>query len=280
MATLLDVTDITSNGQVTNNEWVGDGIFDTLINAVTKNIQLQYDQGRITSANYGTVYLGAMQSVLEQSIKFLVQKEQVEAEVLAKHAEIRDDHGMTVDSSGQLVKDNSDTTNKHYHLIKAAEKEVESKEWDNLLKHGKLNIEYNLQAVANPDGTTSLNEYLPFFDATWVTDPSGTFKNTRIPRTALEMQALKTRIESDVAINTAKGYEADSMYKVYKSLQELMFALTNAGIVTDTNAGSTSGVGTVYSRILKGMEKSMNAQTKVWDTNGIGIDLDGDGQVS
>jgi hypothetical protein len=80
MTTQIDVVELT-NGAVVNQEWQGTGVFDTLMAAVNKNIELQYSKGRITGNDYSTVYLGAMQAVLGQSIEFLLRRDLTEVQV-------------------------------------------------------------------------------------------------------------------------------------------------------------------------------------------------------
>jgi len=53
----------------------GTGVFDELMDAVSAHLQSEYTKKRITGSNYSEVYLGAMQSVLSQSIQFLLQKD-------------------------------------------------------------------------------------------------------------------------------------------------------------------------------------------------------------
>ena len=77
---MIEITDLT-NGFVKNNEWTGTGIFDVLANAVNKNIEIQCDSGRITTAEYGTVYSQAIQAVIAQSIDFILRKELVESQI-------------------------------------------------------------------------------------------------------------------------------------------------------------------------------------------------------
>lgn len=79
MTTQIEITDLT-NGSLVNQEWAGTGVFDTLVAAVNKNIELQYNKGRITGQDYANVYLGALQSTLQQSIEFLLRKELTEAQ--------------------------------------------------------------------------------------------------------------------------------------------------------------------------------------------------------
>jgi hypothetical protein len=80
MTTQIDVVDLT-NGSVINQEWQGTGIFDTLMDAVNKNIELQYNKGRITGNDYAVAYLGALQSTLQQSVEFLLRRDLTEAQV-------------------------------------------------------------------------------------------------------------------------------------------------------------------------------------------------------
>ena len=75
------IEDLTNGSLNADNEWVGTGIFDKLIAAVNKNIEGQYNLTRITGPEYATVYLGAMQSVIAQSMQYLLQEKVVEAQV-------------------------------------------------------------------------------------------------------------------------------------------------------------------------------------------------------
>ena len=71
-----DLSEIT-NGSLIDNEWDGTGVFDKLIDAVNKNIEAQYSKGRITGNDYANVYLGSMQSVIAQSVQYVLQEKQV-----------------------------------------------------------------------------------------------------------------------------------------------------------------------------------------------------------
>lgn len=69
------ITDITT-GAVN-----GTGIFDKLMASVKTHIQEEYDNGRIKGPEYSQVYLGALQSVLSQSVQYALQEKQTEAQV-------------------------------------------------------------------------------------------------------------------------------------------------------------------------------------------------------
>ena len=81
MATDIVITDVTNGDLDINNDWVGTGVFDVLMNAVNKNIDGQYLKGRITGSDYANVYLGAMQAVLAQSVDYVMKEKVSEAQV-------------------------------------------------------------------------------------------------------------------------------------------------------------------------------------------------------
>ena len=57
------------------------GIFDKLMVSVNDNIQLQFDENRINSNDFASVYLGSIQAVLAQSIQFALQEQLSEAQI-------------------------------------------------------------------------------------------------------------------------------------------------------------------------------------------------------
>lgn len=69
-------------------EWVGSAIFDVLMKAVNENINIQFEQNRITGSDYSTVYLGSIETCIKEAINFLLQKEAIESDARVKEAEI------------------------------------------------------------------------------------------------------------------------------------------------------------------------------------------------
>jgi hypothetical protein len=55
----------------------GTGAFDVLMRSTKLHLQAEYEAGRITGADYATVYLGALTAVLQTSIQFLLNEQQV-----------------------------------------------------------------------------------------------------------------------------------------------------------------------------------------------------------
>ena len=77
-----------SNGTVVNGKWVGRGIFDKLMNVVNENINIQFNDGRITGAEYAEVYMGSIQEVIRESVAFILQKKVVEGNLIEQDINI------------------------------------------------------------------------------------------------------------------------------------------------------------------------------------------------
>ena len=67
----IPITELTNK----TSEAEGTGIFDILMNSTELHLQEQYAAGRITGAEFATVYLGALQSTQQSAITFALQKQ-------------------------------------------------------------------------------------------------------------------------------------------------------------------------------------------------------------
>jgi hypothetical protein len=78
----LTIASLTSN-IVTSATFVvtGDGVFDKLMETVNSHLDAQYKLGRITGADYATVYLGALQATVQQAVAYLLGQEKTNSEV-------------------------------------------------------------------------------------------------------------------------------------------------------------------------------------------------------
>jgi len=83
---------------VTNNVVTGTGVFDDLMEAVTTHLEAQYQLGRITGGDFATVYLGAMQAAISQSVSFTLGQESTNAAVI-----LQTKQGLKVDKDALLV---------------------------------------------------------------------------------------------------------------------------------------------------------------------------------
>ena len=83
---------------VTDNVVTGTGAFDDLMEAVNIHLEAQFNLGRITGSDYATVYLGAMQAALQNSVAFVMGLEKTNADVI-----LITKQGLKVDAEKLLV---------------------------------------------------------------------------------------------------------------------------------------------------------------------------------
>jgi predicted transcriptional regulator len=69
-----------TKGKVENNEWTGDGIFDILMYAANKNIEIQFNKGRIVGKEYAEAYTNVMNTIIAQAIQYYLQKDTQDAQ--------------------------------------------------------------------------------------------------------------------------------------------------------------------------------------------------------
>jgi uncharacterized protein (DUF3084 family) len=91
----------TTFDQVTTNDINGTGAFDTLMQSMSKHIQQEYDANRIRGTDYSTVYLGGLQSAMQQSIQFVLQKNQ--ADLVEKQGQLVDKQIIKTDQEILLM---------------------------------------------------------------------------------------------------------------------------------------------------------------------------------
>jgi hypothetical protein len=73
--TKIELTDLT------HSVVEGNGAFDLLMKAVSAHLEQEFQKGRIKGTEYSTVYLSAMQGVLETSLQFVLNKEKTNKEL-------------------------------------------------------------------------------------------------------------------------------------------------------------------------------------------------------
>jgi len=68
--------------ELTGGEVKGAGLYDELMRTSKAHLTEEYDAGRVTGADYGTVYLGVMQSNLQAATQYLLQYELTNQQLL------------------------------------------------------------------------------------------------------------------------------------------------------------------------------------------------------
>ncbi|AGM46823.1 hypothetical protein BZG00_15570 [Salinivibrio kushneri] len=75
----INVTDVTSPS--------GEGVFDKLMESINKQILSQYENNRINSSDYASMYLGGIQAALAQSIQFVLADKLTEVQIRGAEAD-------------------------------------------------------------------------------------------------------------------------------------------------------------------------------------------------
>ena len=92
MSMIVNINDF-SNGSIDNSnpqdpKWEGTGVFDIIMKAANENIKIQNQTSRITGAEYAEVYLGTMQTAISESMKYILQKDNLIKDEELKQANI------------------------------------------------------------------------------------------------------------------------------------------------------------------------------------------------
>ena len=149
MATDIQITDLTDGVLSPADEWVGSGIFDKLIAAVNSNIEGQFNKGRIKGADYANVYLGSIQSVLQQSLQYVLQEKQTEAQVdlaiVQKEEMVLNGASERALQAAQLAIAQKELLLKETELnIKLKELEIRTYEFSQMLPLQKIKLESDI----------------------------------------------------------------------------------------------------------------------------------------
>lgn len=88
---VVDNTEVTLDKLTTANV-TGTGVFDVLMRSVKAQLDVEYQANRIKGSEYSTVYLGALQAVLQTSLQMVLAQEKtnLEIQVLEKELLLRD----------------------------------------------------------------------------------------------------------------------------------------------------------------------------------------------
>lgn len=98
--TVLTVADLT---QTTLD---GSGVFDVLMRANRAHLENEFEKNRIKGAEYATVYLGSMESVMRSSLEFLLQRQKIslEAQLLEQQILLAQVEVLKANAAVELVK--------------------------------------------------------------------------------------------------------------------------------------------------------------------------------
>ena len=91
----IDLKDLTNGTTVVKEvdglktyTWEGTAVFDTLVHVVNENLKIQYDEGRIKATDYAQAYIGGLQTCITESMKYVLQKSNLNKDEELKQANI------------------------------------------------------------------------------------------------------------------------------------------------------------------------------------------------
>ena len=68
--------------------WEGTAVFDVMVRMVNENLKIQYDEGRIKATDYAQAYIGGLQTCVTESMKYIMQKDNLIKDEDLKQANI------------------------------------------------------------------------------------------------------------------------------------------------------------------------------------------------
>ena len=68
--------------------WEGTAVFDILVHILNENLKIQFDSGRILATDYANVYIQGLQTCITESMKFIMQKDNLIKDEDLKQANI------------------------------------------------------------------------------------------------------------------------------------------------------------------------------------------------
>ena len=91
----INVTELTNGTTVVKEvdglntyTWEGTAVFDVLVRMVNENLKIQYDEGRIKATDYAQAYIGGLQTCVTESMKYIMQKDNLIKDEAVKQANI------------------------------------------------------------------------------------------------------------------------------------------------------------------------------------------------
>lgn len=194
-----------SNGTIIDTDpanpvWEGTGVFDQLMMAISGNVQVQYDAGRIKGQDYATVYMNSMQTAISEAMKFVLNKKVVEKQVEAQDVQIAMSEVQLAENSekwalqkqvleNQLAMSDVDVAYKEQNVLRDLEirdKQIESASADiefNVSK--KLIMEQTRKDNIRSKAAEQFAEFMKYISAANVVPGPTDFSNMRKLITAM-----------------------------------------------------------------------------------------------
>lgn len=204
----------------------GTGVFDVLMRANKAHLESEYQKNRIKGPEYATVYLGSLESVMQTSLQFLLNKDKADLEAQLIQAQIE-----KVNAEIDLVKQQTANAAIEAEVLRAQKCKLDA-EFDVLLQ-SKLKTAAEVVLLTQKTQTEKAQTVAMGVDADSV------------------IGRQKTLYEAQ-----AKGFERDAEQKVAKLMIDSwnVRRTTDEGTVADgTNMLYDPAVGRAVNKLLAGV---------------------------
>jgi hypothetical protein len=249
---------------------------DQLLTSAKQRDELDERIDLLQTQDRGEVY--KVDNLLPEELRKLQEEiDKIEKEQLATEARMRDEFGFQDNGQGEIVEYTTENT-KHKHAVELVKNQVlteienttltgnraNAAKMDEEAKKGQIIQELNGVYDTTLDAFSFQPAVVVDGDLKFFTTVAGQDRtNPYLMKLYREFQ------ENKIAEATATGYRGDAVYKSYKSLQELFFAMANMGIeVGESGPLNEAEEGTAgknpYARITQAMDKLINAHMTEW----------------
>lgn len=189
----------------------GTGVFDVLMRANKAHLESEYQKNRIKGPEYATVYLGSLESVMQTSLQFLLNKDKSDLEAQLIQAQIE-----KVNAEISLVKQQTANAVIEAEVLRAQKCKLDA-EFDVLLQ-SKLKTAAEVTLLAQKNQTEKAQTIAMGVDADSVIGRQKALyaaQATGFERDA-EQKAAKLMIDSwNVRRTTDEGTVADATNMLY-----------------------------------------------------------------
>lgn len=141
----------------------GDGVFDVLMRSIDSHLDKQYTSGRIKGADYATVYLGALQAVLQQAIAFVLAVQKAEKELQVADEQIAASVAATAVKESIAAAQNAVYAKQE----EGFDRDYKYKIFKSLLDVRTTAITQGSEGIASQSGDTMVREILLDAGFTW-----------------------------------------------------------------------------------------------------------------
>jgi len=221
----------------------GTGTFDLMMESINLQLKDQYDAGRIPGDLYADVYLGALQATLQESVKFLLSKQEADKKADLVNAQINE-----VSERIDLV---VAQTAEAYEKIKSSQ--------DRTIRENTLNNSNLAKLVEETDLLKSKDIEEIASTARQDSESKAKIHNLNADLSVKAQQEFNLKDKNGGALSTYTYY-VDGVSGITTTTTNLG-AVKGSVIGTSVAAGGTSSVTALDKQILGDKSKLITAQT-------------------